>query len=183
MKKRLFLSCFVSLFIVLSFSLYSCQQNTPETDNSEQFQAGVEQGWADAFLSLYNSIGFENEKILLYGDTWDTEHFTLTIYDKITPDEAYISYDLILKNTTVEHCHDFESFFFNIYAISDTEGMILTSDDFIWDGSLNYEGSTDEYLAGNYVKGTCELLDNSKIQSLIIIISTKGHLYSATYQT
>jgi hypothetical protein len=173
--------CFL-LCITLVFGLTSCKQNINEI-HDEAFQEGVQHGIEDTFLRLYNSICFENEPIISYGDVWDTDHFSLTIYDTINDDEAYLTYDLILKDTTVEDCFEREVFFFNIYAYSDTKGLILVRDDFLWDGLLDYEGSNDEYLKGNRVKSRCELLDNSDIQSIVIIIATKGYLYSATYLT
>lgn len=171
--------CTFVLCIALIFSLTSCHKQT----NDNQFQEGVEYGMEEMFLRIYNSTGFENEKILSYGDVWNTKHFSLSIRDTITKSEAYISYNLTLKTTTVGQCLELEDFFFNIYAVSDTEGMILMNDDFIWHSVLDYEGSTDEYLQGNKVKGRCKLLDNSESQTLIIIIATGGYLYTATYYT
>ena len=182
MKKHLIRLGFLAFVFTLIFCLSSCEQKT-NSDSDESFQEGVQFGIEDTFLRLYNSIGLVDEPILLYGYTWNTDHFSLTIYDTINEEEAYITYDLTLKNTTINDCLKRETFFFNIYAFSETEGMILDSDNFIWDGALYYEGSTDEYLQGNNIKSRCELLDNSEIQSIIIIIATKGHLYSATYQT
>lgn len=181
MKKTLFSVISFALTLTLIFSLTSCQQKENDDYSDERFQKGVEYGMEDMFLRIYNSTKFENEKLLFYGDIWDTEHFSLTMFDTITKDEAYIGYDLTLKTTTVGNCAKSEEFFFNIYAFSDSEGLILKNDDFLWDSALYYEGSTDEYLQGNNVKGKCKLLDNSEIQTLIIIIATKGHLYSATY--
>lgn len=183
MKKILIHLCCVTLLIALSLSLYACNQENDSQADDEQYQKGYNQGIEDTFLGLYNSIGLENEQILFYGDVWDTEDFSLTLCDKIDEKDAYINYNLTLKNTTVEHCFDQNTFFFYIYALSDTEGMLLMGEDFIYDGLLNDEVSTEEYLAGNNVKGKCKLLDNSEIQTLIIIISTKGHLYSAIYYT
>ena len=166
----------------LVFGLTSCNKNA-NNDYNEAFQEGVRYGREETFLNLYNSICFENEVTLSYGDVWDTDHFSLTLYDTINGEEAYLAYDLVLKGTTLEDCLESEVFFFNIYAYSDTEGLILVRDDFVYDGALYYEGLTDEYLKGNNVKSRCELLDNSEAQSIVIIISTKGYLYSATYQT
>ena len=182
MKKHLFrLYIFAFVISVISF-LSSCEQKI-DADYDEAFQEGVQYGESDMFLRLYNSIGFENEQILLKGDTWKTEHFSLIIHDTINDDEAYITYDLTLKNTTIGDCIETGNFFFNVYAFGDTEGIILDADNFVWDGALYCEGSQDDYLKGNNVKGRFELLDNSEKQSIIIIIATKGFLYSATYYT
>ena len=181
MRKYLIRICCFALCIALIIPFTSCQQKP--NDGDEQFQKGVEYGTEDMFLRIYNSIGFENERTLLYGNTWTTKHFSLTIYDTITKDKAYISYYLTLKNTTVGNCVESDEFFFNIYAISESKGMILAQDDFIWDGAIYYEGDVDEYLQGNTIYGRCNLLDNSEIQTLIIVIATKGYLYSATYNT
>lgn len=183
MRDFLIKLCFFTFCLAFIIPFTSCQQKTNYEYAEEQFQKGFERGREDMFLRIYNSIDMENEQILFYGDVWNTDLFALTIYDTINSNESYITYDLTIKSTTVGHCADYEDFFFNIYAISDSEGMILTSDDFIWNGALYYEGSTDDYLQGNNVKGKCKLLDNSEIQTLIIIIAANGHLYTATYNT
>ena len=172
----------IMLCAVVVFGLSSCKQEPTDNYDDDSFQEGVQYGIEDTFLRLYNSMCFENEQPLSYGEVWDTEHFSLSIYDTINDDEAYLSYDLTLKGATVNDCLERDVFFFNIYAYSDTDGMILEYDDFVWDGMLDYEGTTDEYLQGNKIKSRCELLDNSDGQFIVIIIATKGYLYNASYQ-
>ena len=71
--------------------------------------------------------------------------------------------------------------FFNAYAIGDREGMVLSYDDFIICGALGNDISVDEYLNGNAIEGHFRLIDDSDMQSLIIIIVTEGRLFTATY--
>ena len=181
MGKFVRIVCVVSIFI---FCLSSCSKQSDGYYDDEQFQEGVEYGIEDTFLRMYDAVGLYNDEILWSGDIWDTDCFSLVLCDKRINDESYISYKLTLKNTTVGHCAEFGDVFFNIYAIGDTKGMILTRDNFIWydDFFGSDESKTvEEFLDGNTAEGHIELIDDSDFQTLIIIIMTEGRLFTATY--
>lgn len=171
----------IALSMVLIFSLSACTQQNDDCYDDEQFQKGIEYGMETMFSMIHNAIGFCNEEILFSGDVWDTDCFSLTLYDKRINNMAYVEYKLILKNTSVSNCAEYGDVFFNAYAIGDIEGMVLSYDDFIYYGVTNNDISVDEYLDGNTIEGQFRLIDNSEFQSLMIIIVTEGKLFSATY--
>ena len=171
----------VCIIFICLLCLSSCTQQKDNYYDDEQFQKGIEYGMETMFSMIYNAIGFCNEEILFSGDVWDTDCFSLTLYDKRINDKAYVEYKLILKNTSVSHCAEYGDVFFNAYAIGDIEGMVLSYDDFIYYGVTNNDISVDEYLDGNTIEGQFQLIDNSEFQSLMIIIVTEGKLFSATY--
>lgn len=184
MRKRI-LS--IALCVVLCLSFSSCISDGTKCEECEaEFFNGYENGIQEVFLRVFDSSG--NFETLFYGDTWDTDHFSLVLYDYIYEEEPYISYDITLKNTTIENCLEYDNFFFNIYAtngVTNNHGpygeMVLIRDDFLWDGALYYDGVTDEYEQGNNVKSKCFLYNDLEYQNFLIIIATEGCLYSAVY--
>lgn len=182
MKKFLKNICCTALCIVLLFCLPSCHQAEDDYFDDERFQRGVEHGVEDTFLRMYNAVGFYNDETLMFGDTWNTKHFSLTIVDYEVKGDKYLFYNLNLQKTTVGKCYEGESLFFYIYAISDTDGIVLSGDDYYYDGILEYDGDTDDYLNGKIINGKVKLFDNSSAQTMLIIIMIDGSVYTATYE-
>ena len=184
MKKRMFI---ITVCILLVLCLCSCVDKDTKCDEcEEEYLNGYENGIEDMFMRMYNAT--EDFTTLFNGDIWETEHFSLTMYDSINGEEPYISYDIILKNTTIDHCLNYESFFFYVFATYGTTSnyvpygkMILTEDDFILYGMIDYEGSTDEYLQDNKAKSECHLYSDVQYDNFMIVIATEGALYTAAY--
>lgn len=176
MKSFVKIVCIISICILC---LSSCAQQNDDFYDDEQFQEGLEYGREDMFFRIYKSASFHNQKLLTQGDVWNTEHFSLILHDDLCSERPYIGYDITLKNTTTEKCIEDQSVFFNIFA---TNGeMVLGYDSFLWDGALDYDGSTDEYLKGNNAKSKCFLYSDTVYKKFLIIIATEGHIYCAAY--
>lgn len=183
MKKNYKTILVIAICMALLFSFSSCEKESDNHNYDNRFQEGVEYGIADTFLRIYNAVGFHDEEILKNGDAWNTKHFKLIFTDYNSGGKKYLHIDLTLKNTTLDRCFEYGDLFFNIYSISDTEGMVLSADEFIDLSLFEYSGDTENFLAGNTAKTSIELLDNSDIQTLMIIIVIEGTLYTATYYT
>lgn len=170
-----------ALCIAMLLVCSSCQQESDYYDD-EQFQEGIEYGQEDMFLRLYNAVGFYNDETLKHGKVWNTKHFKLTFKDGNVDNNKYLFYDLYLKKTTVEKCYEDQELFFYIYAISDTEGLLLEGDDYFYDGLWGRDGEVDDYLNGRTINGEVKLLDNSSAQTMLIIIMIDGTVYTARYE-
>jgi hypothetical protein len=178
MKKFILNTCVIILCV---FFISSCTEQGDDYYDDERFYEGVECGMEDMFLRIHNAVGFYNEEILWSGDIWNTDCFSLVLYDQRIDNEPYVGYKLTLKNTSVGHCAEFGDLFFNAYAIGDTDGMVLSYDDFITYGALGSDDPIDKYLNGNTIEGHFKLIDDSDLQTLIVIIVTEGRLFTATY--
>lgn len=172
--------CILVLCAIFAFALSAC--DTPTNDDS-QFEEGVEHGMEDIFLRIYDASDLRSEEFLMHGDCWQTKHFEIVFEDEELNGDRYLHFKLELKTTTVERCFDYGEVYFNIYAMSDSQGMLLEYDNFLDYGLINYDGSTDEFLDGNIVEASIKLIDNADAQTMIIIIIVEGSLYTATYYT
>ena len=178
--------CIFVLCVILVLGLSSCtyeKEDCPKCDN--QFHSGYDKAVKDVFFDNFNaSVDFTT---LFCGDVWNTEHFTLIMCDKLYGEDWVLNYDITLKNTTIADCLQYENFYFNIYSCYESENdgrdgeMILESDGFIWDGVIDYEGTTEEYEKGNNVKSKCFLYEDVEYQNFLIVITTEGCIYSAVY--
>lgn len=172
----------ILLLVLMCLPLYSCDSEESDYYEDEMFQEGIEYGQEEMFLRMYNAVGFYNDEILMYGDTWNTKHFKLTFKDGNVDNNKYLFYELYLKKTTVEKCYEDQELFFYIYAISDKEGILLEGEDYYFDGILCHDGDTDDYLNGRTINGEVKLLDNSSAQTMLIIIMIDGDVYTARYE-
>ena len=180
-RKTMNKKCIVSilLFLAVLFCICSCANDTDCVYCEEEFEKGLELGKEEMFLSLFNSICMENEMQLSSGETWKTNAFKLTLTDSIKDGKPIINYLLVLENSTVEEIHEFEEIFFCMYAYGEKNELILSGQEFIFDGVINYDGETKDYLEGNVIEAYAYLPDNA--MCVTIIISTKGELYNAFY--
>ena len=93
--------------IVLCVALSSCSSNQG-TSSDDSYLEGIDRGKKDMFIDLWTASS--NVSVLHFGDTWDTEHFTLEINGKRKTDVSYyenapyIEFDLTLKEMTIEEC-------------------------------------------------------------------------------
>ena len=173
MKKGILLILFVAVCLVLT----SCVQSQGASVSDDAYLEGIEQGKEEMFIDLW--MASSDIAILNFGDTWETDHFTLEIKSKRKTEVSYrenapyIEFDLTLNGITIEECASRDIMLFNIYSI--TEGnwdMVLGYDDY-------YSYTALQHIDGN--NGRADVGISEDAEFLVVIIVIDSHIYTARY--
>lgn len=174
MKKLLSFILIITMFICVALS--SCASNQGNT-GYDSYLEGIERGKQDMFIDLW--MASSDVAILHFGDTWETEHFTLEIkgkrktevqYDTNAP---YIEFNLTLHGITIEECAMRDKMFFNIYSVTDGNwNMVLGYDDY-------YTYTALQHLDGNNGNGDVRIYEDADF--LVVIIVIDSSIYTARY--
>ena len=180
MKKILSLT----LCAVLIFCISSCGQTSNESDMKDAYLEGLERGERNMFLNLWQASSYT--KALSYGDTWETEDFSLSFTDYMTP--STVSYGpsevhtlkckLTLTNFTIDEGLENKDIYFGMYSYS-TPGKweVIVAD---YEDYYMYAICEDGYNFGSYTSiASFELYDNQQQVATIIVVD--GNLYKAIY--
>lgn len=147
-----------------------------ETD--ESYLEGLEDGHYDAFENLWWSA--EYAEMLTPEETWETDHFSLTVTNVTRNGAASNSYEdipcvrfnLRVKTSTMKECFEDGQFFFNAFANGDHRRKLLANDDFYWYAIL-------EQLSENSGQATVEIYDDE--DEVMLVIAVDSSLYKAIY--
>lgn len=181
--KRIF--CLL-LCLALVFGFSSCEKTYNESDVDDSYLEGLERGEKNMFLNLWKASSYP--KMLTYGETWETEDFSLSFTDSKV--EATHSYDydgyehllkckLTLKNFTIDEGVENKHIYLGMYSYS-TPGkweMIVADYDYYHLSAI----IEDDYTFGSYTSSpSFELYDNPEYIATIIVID--GNLYKIGYK-
>ena len=162
--------------IVLCVALSSCSSNQG-ISSDDSYLEGIERGKKDMFIDLW--MASSDVAILYFGDTWETEHFTLEINGKrktevsYNQNAPYIEFDLTLNGITIEECAGRDKMLFNIYSISDGDwNMVLGYDDY-------YTYTALQHLDGN--NGVADIRISEDAEFLVAIIVIDSCIYTARF--
>ena len=176
----------VMLCAVLVFGLSSCGQTSNDSDIDDSYLEGLEKGERNMFLNLWQASTFSRE--LVYGETWETEDFSLSFTDykvEATYSSAYDDYDhllkcdLTLKKFTTDEGIENKNIYFGMYSYSSPgkwEVIVADYEDYYFSAILE-----DDYTFGSYTSNpSFQLYDNQQYVGTIIVIN--GTLYKISYR-
>lgn len=169
------------LAIILSCILLCGCEAKNDTEYDEAWIEGIEFGQREVFENLWHSATLDD--ILCYGDTWETEHFSLkltngvrktTVISAYSETEPYIEFDLTLKDKTITDCNNNMEMLFNIYSHNGKSwSPVLRQDDY-FSYALLYE------LNENSCSAEVRIYEDTEALGIIIVID--GYIYKADYE-
>ncbi len=173
--------------LILAFTLSctllcGCQtKESYDTEYNEDWEKGVEYGQREVFENLWCSASLDD--ILFYGETWETEHFSLKLTNGVrkttaisayNETEPYIEFKLTLNDKTITDCRNDEEMFFNIYSHNGKSwSSVLRQDDY-FSYALLYE------LNENSCSAEVGIYEDTEALGIIIVID--GYIYKADYE-
>lgn len=175
----------IALCVVLIFSLSSCDKTNNESDIDDSYLEGLERGERNMFLNLWQASSYT--KALSYGDTWETEDFSLTFTDYIasnttkydSSDHLFLKCALTLKNFTIDEGLENKNIYLGMYSYSSPgEWELIVAD---YDHYYMYAIVEDDYNFGSYTSNTSfQLYDNQQYVAAMIVVN--GNIYKAVYE-
>lgn len=157
--------------IVLCIVLSSCSSSQgSSSDNS--YLEGLDQGYEDVFLNLWYAAA-PGVNILASGESWKTEHFTLSITSGEDEWGSNIHIEMETHDLTMSECFDAQKMLFNVFSYDDGQWDGLLTDD------LFYMYATLEEVTENTAKATVEIYDTTK--QIAILVAIDGCIYKASF--
>jgi hypothetical protein len=167
MKK--FISALVA--IALCVILLSCS-SSQGTSIDDSYQEGLDQGYEDVFLNLWYASA-PGVNILVSGESWKTEHFTLSITSGEDEWGSNIHIEMETHGLTMSECFDEQKMLFNVFSYTDGQWDGLLTDD------LFYMYATLEEVTENTAKATVGIYDTT--EQIAILVAVDGCIYKAVF--
>lgn len=161
----------VLAFIFLCFCMTACSPSANSLGSDDSYLNGIEQGYKDVFLNLWESSTLVS---IIDDDTpWKTDQFTLSL--ALGKDEwgRNVRFHLETHTRTMEDCFDNKKMLFNVFTHNGEQFDPLLTDD------LFYMYAAMEEVAANKAKATVGIYDS--VESLAILISIDSQIYTAVY--
>lgn len=171
------------LSIILACTLLcGCQsKESYDTEYDEARTERIEYGQREVFENLWCSATLDD--ILFYGETWETEHFSLKLTNGVrkttaisaySETEPYMEFKLTLKDKTITECYDNMNLLFNIYSHNGKNFTPILYDDIYYDYALLHQ------LDENSCSAEVGLYEDTETLGIIIVID--GCIYKASYE-
>ncbi len=169
-------------FQIAAILIISCMLITSCSLMQSDYQRGFEDGQKSTIKRIFDANCLVEDISLKSGETWDTNYFTLQLFDKKKNDSRELFYDFTVKvdqihgvyDDEIPHGFNFESIFFEVIGVEETDEpyykSILTGTDF-------YTNATS--VSEHNVKGSIGGMDNEYCIWFTIIID--GNLYYGVY--
>ena len=161
----------VIAFIFLCFCMTACSPSENSSGTDDSYLNGIEQGYKDVFLNLWQSSTLVS---IIDDDTpWETDKFTLSLALGKDGWGRNVRFHLETHTRTMEDCFKNKKMLFNVFTHNGEQFDPLLTDDLFYMYALVEEG------AANKAKATVGIYDS--VESLAILISIDNQIYTAVY--
>jgi hypothetical protein len=164
-----FISAIVAIALCIVLSSCSPSQGSSSDDS---YLRGLDQGYKDVFLNLWYAAAPE-VKLLTSGETWKTEHFTLSITSGEDDWGRNIHIKMKTHNLTMSECFEEKKILFNVFSYADSQWNGLLTND------LFYMYATLEEVTENFAKATVGIYDTT--EKIAILVAVDGCIYKASF--
>lgn len=161
----------VLAFIFLCFCMTACSPSGNSLGTDDSYLNGIEQGYKDVFLNLWDSS--TSVSIIDDNTPLETDEFTLSLSLDRNESGRNIHFHLETHTRTIEDCFNNKKMLFNVFTHNGEQFEPLLTDD------LFYMYAVLEEVAANKAKATVGIYDS--VVSLAILISIDSQIYTAVY--